>query len=71
MRGNTEYIRAAVLVNVESSALESWIQLKESGSSLAIENRNPSSPDHESSNPVPAIQNPRHGIQNSRLSWIT
>ena len=73
MRGNPEYIREVkvVLVNVKSWALEPGIQLKESGSSLTIENRNPSSPDKESNNPVPGIQNPRHGIQNSRLSCIT
>ena len=43
--------------NPESWALESGIQLKESGIALAIGNQNPSSNDW---NPLPGIQNPRH-----------
>ena len=55
---------------VESSTLkafESGLQLKESGILLKIIMQNPSSTDKDL-NSVPRIQNPRLGIQNSRLS---
>ena len=55
---------------VESSTLkafESGLQLKESGILLKIIMYNPSSTDKDR-NSVPRIQNPRLGIQNSRLS---
>ena len=54
---------------VESSTLkafESGLQLKESGILLKIIMQNPSSTDKDR-NSVPRIQNPRLGIQNSRL----
>ena len=57
------------LWNPESWALESGIQLKESGIPLTIGIQNPSSTDKDW-NPVPSIRNPRCGIQNSSLSWI-
>ena len=49
--------------NLEPWALESGIQLKESGI------QNPSSTDKDW-NPVPSIRNPGRGIQNPTLSWI-
>ena len=55
---------------VESSTLkafESGLQLKESGILLKIIMQNPSSTDKDR-NSVRRIQNPRLGIQNSRLS---
>ena len=57
------------LWNPESSALESGIQLKESGILLYIGFQNPSFINKDW-NPVPVIRNPRRGIQNPRLSWI-
>ena len=51
-----------MLVNPESWALESRIQLKESGIPLKIGIHNPS-PTDKDWNPVP-------GIRNARLSWI-
>ena len=54
----------------ESWALESGIQLKESGISLTIGVQNPSSKDKDW-NPVPWIWNPGRGIQNIKLSWIS
>ena len=56
---------------VESSTLkafESGLQLKESGILLKIIMQNPSSTDKDR-NSVPRIQNPRLGIQNSRLPF--
>ena len=55
--------------NLESWALESGIQLKESGILLTIRIQNPSSTDKDW-NQVPGIRNPLCGIQNPRLSWI-
>ena len=58
--------------NPESWALESGIQLKESGIALAIGKQYPSSNDKEW-NPLPGIQNPRpswiplHSIQSQEL----
>ena len=52
-----------------SGALESEMQLKESGIPLTIEIQNPTATDKDL-NPVPGIRNPRRGIQNPRLSWI-
>ena len=49
---------------------ESGKQLKESGIPLTIGIQNPSSTDKDW-NPVPGIRNPRRGIQNPRLSWIS
>ena len=57
--------------NQKSLALESGIQLKESGIPLTIGIRNPSSTDKDW-NPVPEIwTDPRRRIQNLRLSWIS
>ena len=57
--------------NQKSWALESGIQLKESGIPLTIEIRNPSSTDKDW-NPVPEIwTDPRRRIQNLSLSWIS
>jgi len=50
-------------------ALESGIQVEESGMPLTIGIQNPSPTDNDW-NPAPGIQNPRRGIQNPRLSWI-
>ena len=58
-----------LLVEAESWALESRIQLKESGIPFTTGIQNPSSTDKDWSL-VPAIRNPLHGIQNPRLSWI-
>ena len=55
--------------NPESWALESGVQLKESGIPLAIGIENPSSTDKDW-NRVPGIRTPWRGIQNPRLSWI-
>ena len=56
--------------NPESWALESGIQLKESGIPLTIGMRTPSSSDKDQ-NPVPGIRiSPRRGIQNPRSCWI-
>ena len=55
--------------NPESWALESVIQLKESGILFAIGIQNPSSTDKDW-NPVPRIRNPWRGIQTPRLPWI-
>ena len=52
-----------------SGALESEMQLKESGIPLPIEIQKPTSTDKDW-NPVPGIRNPRRGIQNPRLPWI-
>ena len=51
------------LWNLESWALESGIQLKESGILLKTGIQNPGFNDKE-------IRNPRRGVQNPRLSWI-
>ena len=56
--------------NGQSWALESRIQLKESGILLTIGIQNSSSTD-KNWNPVPGIRNPQRGIQNPRLSWIS
>ena len=56
--------------NPESWDLEIGKQLKESGIQLATGPRNPSFTD-KAGNPVPGIRNPRAGIQNRRLSWIS
>ena len=53
----------------ESGALESGIQLKESGTLITIGIQNTSSTD-KYWNPVPGIRNPQCGIQNPRQSWI-
>ena len=53
-----------------SWALESGIQLKESGIPLTTGIQNSSSTD-KNWNPVPGIRNPQRGIQNPRLSWIS
>ena len=53
----------------ESLALESGIQLKESGIPLTIGIRSPSSI-HKVRNPVPGILNPPREIRNPILSWI-
>ena len=59
------------LWNQKSWALESGIQLKESGIPLTIGIRNPSSTD-KYWNPVSEIwTDPRRRIQNLRLSWIS
>ena len=55
--------------NLEFWALESGIQLKESGHSLTIEIQNPSFSDKDRYT-VPGIRNPLRGIQNPKLSWI-
>ena len=56
--------------NLESWALESRIQLKESGIPLTIGMRTPSS-SNKDQNPVPGIRiSPRRGIQNPRSCWI-
>ena len=56
--------------NPESWALESGIQLKESGIPLTIGMRTPSS-SNKDQNPVPGIRiSPRRGIQNPRSCWI-
>ena len=55
--------------NPESWALESGVQLKESGILLVIGIENPSSTDRDW-NRVPGIRNPWRGIRNPRLSWI-
>ena len=55
--------------NPEPWALESGIQLKQSGIPLTIGIQNPSSTDKDW-NPVPSIRNPGRGIQNPTLSWI-
>ena len=56
--------------NPKSWALESGIQLKESGTPLTIGIRTPSS-SNKDQNPVPGIRiSPRRGIQNPRLCWI-
>ena len=57
------------LWNPKSWALESRIQLRESGIPLTIGIQKPSSTEKDS-NPVPGIRNPRRGIQKPRLSWI-
>ena len=57
------------LWNSESLALESGIQLKESGIPLMTGIRNQSSTDKDW-NPIPGIWNPQRGVQNPRLSWI-
>ena len=61
--------RKILLIEAESWALESRIQLKVSGIPFTIGIQNPSSTDKDW-NPVPGIRNPLHGIQNPRLSWI-
>ena len=61
--------RKICLWNPDSWALESAIQLRESGNPLRIAVQNPSSTDKDW-NPVPRIWNPRRGIQNPRLSLI-
>ena len=53
----------------ESWALESGIQLMDSGITLTTGIQNPSSI-VKNWIPVPGIRNPRHGIQNPVLSWI-
>ena len=53
-----------------SFACEPGIQLKESGIPLKIGIQNPSSTKKDL-NQVPGIWNPRRGIQNPRLSWIS
>ena len=55
----------------ESVALESGIQLKESGIPPTIGSRNLSVTDKKIWNRVPGIWNPQREIQNPRLSWIT
>ena len=56
----------------KSWALESGIQLKESGIPLTIGIRNPSSTDRRTRNPVPEIwTDPQRRIQNLRLSRIS
>ena len=55
--------------NQESWALESGIQVKESGLPLTTGIQNRSSNDQDR-NLVPGIRNRRRGIQNPRLSWI-
>ena len=61
-----EYI---LLVDPESWALKSGIQIKESGLSLTIGIQNPNSTDKDW-NPVPGIWNTRRGIQNPGQSSI-
>ena len=58
-----------LLWNLESWALESRIQLKESRILLMIGIQNPNFTNKDR-NPVPGMQNPGRGIQNQRLSWI-
>ena len=58
------------LWNPESWALESRIQLKEYGIPPTTGISNLSSIEKDW-NPVPGIRNPRRGIQNQGLSWIT
>ena len=53
----------------EKLLVETRINLKESGIPPTIRIQNPSSTD-KNWNPVRGIRNPRHAIQNSRLSWI-
>ena len=55
----------------ESVALESGIQLKESGIPPTIGSRNLSVTDKKIWNRVPGIWNQQREIQNPRLSWIT
>ena len=57
-----------VLRNPDSGMWE--IKLKEPGIPLTIGNQNPRSTDRYW-NPVPAIRNPWHGMQNPRLPWIS
>ena len=56
--------------NQESWALESGIQLKESGIRLTIGIRNPSSTDKDW-NHVLRIRNPQQRVQHPTLSWIS
>ena len=60
-------LRKLCLWNPESWALESRIQLKESGIPPMIGIQNPNFTDKDW-NPVPGIRNPRLRIQNQRLS---
>ena len=57
------------LWNPEPWALESGIQLKESGIPLTIGIQNQSSTDKDR-NPVPGIWKQRREIQNPRQAWI-
>ena len=61
--------RKVLLLEWESWALESGVQLKESGIPLAIGIQNLSSGD-KGWNPVIGIRNPSRGIQNPRPTWI-
>ena len=63
-------VESRIRENQESWVVESGIQLRESGIPLTIGIQNPSSTD-KYWNPVPGIRDPRRGVQNSRLSWIS
>ena len=65
--------RKFCLWNLKSCALESGVQLKESGIPLKIGIQNPSSTcsSDKDWNPVPAIRNPRRWVQNPRLDCLT
>jgi hypothetical protein len=56
------------LWNPESWALESGIQLKESGIPLTIEILKKVSLTYNTLNTIPGIRNPLRGIQNPKLS---
>ena len=76
-KGSSPHVRETVfrnpwnfcLWNLEPWALESGIQLKESGIPLTIRIQNPNSTDKDW-NPVPGIWKQRRKIQNPRGAWI-